>query len=211
MRLLTYIVATSSVDSSTNTRPPEFANPTRNNATRRYLCSSRKATGACNQRLCRADALEEQVLEYVRAFTPPEVRKAIVKRLRDAARDGGAEGRERRNQLQSQLDRLRKLFVWGDLTENEYAYERQVLQRELETLDPPPVFDVATAAAALMNFSLFWEREGDPGERNRLLKVIFQRVSQDDGQLVSVTPREAFLPYFQFGQEAGWEIRERRG
>lgn len=28
MRLLTYVVATSSADSSTNTTPPEFANPT---------------------------------------------------------------------------------------------------------------------------------------------------------------------------------------
>jgi hypothetical protein len=64
------------------------------------------------------------------------------------------------------------------------------------------VADVSEAAAALTNFNLLREREHDPAERNKLLRVIFESVSQDSGQLVAVTPREAFLPYSQWGQES---------
>ena len=39
----------------------------------------------------------------------------------------------------------------------------------------------------------------------------FGSVSVDGQQLVAVTPREAFLPYFHFGAEAGWEERGATG
>ena len=65
------------------------------------------------------------------------------------------------------------------------------------------------AAAALTNFGLFWEREEDPKKRNRLLRTIFQSLSASHAELVAVTPREAFLPYFSF-EVGGREIRERR-
>ena len=42
------------------------------------------------------------------------------------------------------------------------------------------------------------------------LRIIFESVSQDGGELVAVTPREAFLPYFMWWSEDGGEIRERR-
>ena len=60
------------------------------------------------------------------------------------------------------------------------------------------------------NFGLFWDKEQDAAERNKLLCHILEKVTQDEAKLVSVTPREAFLPYFQFGAEVGWERRERR-
>ena len=61
-----------------------------------------------------------------------------------------------------------------------------------------------------MNFSLFWEREARPDERNKLLRIMFERITVDGDQLQSVTPRAAFHPYFDFSAEAGWEVRERR-
>ena len=69
--------------------------------------------------------------------------------------------------------------------------------------------DVSDAAAALTNFAWFWEQETDPAERNKILRLIFETVTVDNGHIVSVTPREAFLPYFDFG-EAGGKERERR-
>jgi hypothetical protein len=71
------------------------------------------------------------------------------------------------------------------------------------------VNDAEEAAAALTNFALFWEREQDARKRNRLLRTIFQSLTVSDGELVAVTPREAFLPYFSF-EVGGREIRERR-
>ena len=56
---------------------------------------------------------------------------------------------------------------------------------------------------------LFWEREHDPAERNKLLRVIVE-TTPGLREAVPVTPRGPFLPYFQWGQESGGKIRERR-
>jgi len=52
------------------------------------------------------------------------------------------------------------------------------------------------------------QQETNPTERNTLLRLIFDHVTSDDGQIHSVTPRDAFLPYFQFGQADGGKARE---
>jgi hypothetical protein len=71
------------------------------------------------------------------------------------------------------------------------------LQAELDAIELPVVRDVSEAAAALTNFALFWERETDAKERNKLLHVIFDWAWVDDKLLVAVEPRKAFLPYFE--------------
>jgi hypothetical protein len=85
-----------------------------------------------------------------------------------------------------------------------------VLRAELATLEPPMLADTSDAAAALANFGWFWDQERDPSERNKILRLIFEQVTVDEARIVSVTPREAFLPYFQFGDESGGKARERR-
>ncbi len=65
------------------------------------------------------------------------------------------------------------------------------------------------AAAALTNFALFWEREQDAKKRNKLLRSIFESLTASEGELVAVTPRAAFIPYFSF-EVGGRERRERR-
>ena len=179
---------------------------------RRYCCARRKQDGSCDQPIVKAEKLEEALADYVRAFAPPkQVRLAVIRRLKEAAREATAEAEKvQRSRINGQLERLKELYVIGDLTKDQYVYRRQVLQQELAGLEPPRVVDVSEAAAALTNFGLFWERERDPAERNKLFRIIFESVSQDGGELVAVTPREAFLPYFQWGQQGGGEIRERR-
>jgi hypothetical protein len=84
-----------------------------------------------------------------------------------------------------------------------------VLEAELAVIEPPIVADVGDAIAALANFGWFWDQESDPAERNKILRSIFESVTVDDGMIVSVTPRDAFLPCFHFGTNGGNE-RERR-
>jgi hypothetical protein len=50
---------------------------------------------------------------------------------------------------------------------------------------------------------IFWDQETDLSERNKILGLIFEQVTFDEGRIVSVTPRDAFLRYFQFGYENG--------
>lgn len=74
---------------------------------------------------------------------------------------------------------------------------RQALQDEIERLAPPTDPRLAQAERLLSDFAAFWEAETSPAERHRLLTTLFEQVWQDDGTIVAVKPRGAFVPYFQ--------------
>ena len=63
--------------------------------------------------------------------------------------------------------------------------------------------DASDAAATIADFEWFWDQETDASERNKILRLIFEQVTVDDARIVSVTPREAFVPYFQYGGTGG--------
>jgi hypothetical protein len=101
-------------------------------------------------------------------FRPPhEVRHAVVRRLKESHRSGGGEAGEvaRRAQLRGQLERLKDLYVLGDLPRDSYLQQKAIIEGELGALEPEVVTDVTAAAAALTNFGLFvGAREGSAGE-----------------------------------------------
>ena len=182
----------------------------RSNA-RRYYCSGRKQGSGCDQPIAEADALEEQLADYVRGFNPSlAVRKAVVRRLKKQTRVGEGQDGARRRALETQIERAKELYLLGDLTRSQYDARKAVLQAELAAVEPPLVVDITEAAGALTNFAHFWDEVSDLAERNKILRVIFEKVTVDDGRIVSVTPRDGFLPYFEFGQEPGGKARERR-
>ena len=182
----------------------------RSNA-RRYYCSGRKQGTGCDQPIADADALEEQLANFVREFNPSlAVRKAVVRRLKEQTRTGEGQDGARRRALELQLERVKELYLLGDMSRSQYDTRKTVLQAELAAVEPPLVLDITEAAGALTNFARFWDDVTDPAERNKILRVIFDKVTVDNGRIVSVTPRDGFLPYFQFGQEPGGKARERR-
>jgi site-specific DNA recombinase len=190
-------------------RPLHGTKGGRNNK-RRYYCSGRKQGTGCDQPVADSNAVEEQLADYVRYFNPsPAVRKAVVRRLKEQTRSSDSGSTQRRRAIELQLERTKELYVQGDFTRAQYDARKRVLDAELALIEPPIVSDVGDAAGALANFGWFWQQETDPGERNKILRLIFESVTIDDGVIVSVTPREAFLPYFDFGASGG-EVRERR-
>jgi hypothetical protein len=56
---------------------------------------------------------------------------------------------------------------------------------------------VGQAEWLLSDFAAFWEAETSPAERHRLLTTLFEQIWQDNGTIVAVKPRGAFVPYFQ--------------
>lgn len=109
---------------------------------------------------------------------------------------------ERRNALTSQLERLRDLYVMGDLTKPEYIMRRQALEEELQRTKPPTNPDLARARAILEDFTRFWDAELEPAERRKLILSLFEQVWQKDGQIVAVKPNHAFASYFTAASEA---------
>lgn len=164
---------------------------------RRYQCSTRRYGRNCGQPIVRAEPLEAQMVDWLRGFQPDDkLRATVFASLRGAAMcDEG--GELRRRELLDQLDRLRDLYVMGDLSKSEYVLRRQAIEEEVERLGPPADLDLSRAEAILRDFARFWEVEPSPAERRRLIASLFDRVWQDGGVIVAVKPREPFVRYFK--------------
>src|SRR6266487_800743 len=157
---------------------------------RRYLCSTRRHGDGCDQPITRAEPLEEQLVDWISDFRPDEdLRAAILASIRSAARESN-DVAVRRRELVGQLDRLRDLYVMGDLSKNEYVLRRQALEEELARAMPP--FDPRL----------------DKAEE---LLADFARVWQDGGTIVAVKPRESFLRYFQTAEELARRDEKKSG
>ncbi len=91
---------------------------------RRYLCSTRRHGEGCDQPLAKAEPLEAQLVDWLRDFQP-DARAPRCTSSRRYARAAATRQRRRlparRRDLDGQLDRLRDLYVMGDLTKNEYV------------------------------------------------------------------------------------------
>ena len=164
---------------------------------RRYLCSTRRHGEGCTQPITKAEPLENQLTEWLRGFQPDsELRQILLHTIAEQANSqDGDTGRQ--GELTGQLNRLRDIYVLGDMTKAQYVMRRQTLQDELERLAPPSDPLLAEADKLLSDFASFWDVETAPAERHRLLATIFEQVWQDKGRIVFVRPRSAFVPYFQ--------------
>jgi hypothetical protein len=164
---------------------------------RRYLCSTRRHGEGCTQKITKAEPLENQLVDWLRDFQPDaHLRKLVLDAITSAAGEQ-SDGAARRSELTDQLRRLQDLFVLGDLTKAQYVMRRQALQDEIERLAPPADPHLAQAERLLSDFAAFWEAETSPAERHRLLTTLFEQIWQDNGTIVAVKPRGAFVSYFQ--------------
>ena len=172
------------------------------NAMRRYQCSTRRHHGTCEQRTVPAIPLEEQLIDWLHDFQPDQaLRRLVLDTIQAQAGTRPGEDTERRRQLTNQLERLRDLYVMGDLSKPEYVIRRQALEEELQRTKPPTTPDLDRAAAILEDFARFWDAEPEPAERRKLILSLFEQVWQKDGKIVAVKPNHAFASYFTAASE----------
>src|SRR6266568_1304522 len=89
---------------------------------RRYLCSTRRYSKGCGQPITQAEPLEAQLVDWLHDFQPDEqVRTHVLGVIRAEVKRLGGDDPARRRELHGQLDRLRDLYVLGDLTKNQHV------------------------------------------------------------------------------------------
>ena len=169
---------------------------------RRYQCSTRRHHGDCEQAMTPAQPLEEQLIDWLHDFQPdPELRRLILDTIQ--AETGGHPGddAERRRELTGQLERLRELYLMGDIAKPQYVMRRQILEEELQRTKPPTNPDLDRAHAILEDFARFWDAEPNPAERRKLLLSLLAQVWAKDNRIVAVKPNAAFADYFTAASE----------
>jgi hypothetical protein len=163
---------------------------------RRYQCSTGRHGGDCPQPMVQAEPLEAQLVDWIARFNLDEDLCALALHAisnQTNAHTGDQAGR--RSELTGQLERLQDLYVMGDLTKSQYVLRRQALEEELQRLGLPFDPQLDQAAEVLRDFARFWAIEPSPTERHRLLATLFDRVWQQDGQVVAAKPHAAFARY----------------
>ena len=167
-------------------------------AVRRYMCSTRRYGHSCGERIVKAEALEDQLVDWIRAFQPDgQLHDLLLQTTEAAIAERHERPAERRNELLNQLNRLQDLYVLGDLTKAQYIMRRQALEEELQRQGPPTKPATDRARALLDEFPRFWDLETEPAERRKLLLSLFEQVWAQNGRIVAVQPHDDFLPYFQ--------------
>src|ERR1700722_12364340 len=160
------------------------------------MCSSRRYGHSCGERIVKAEALEGQLMDWIRAFHPDgQLHDLLLQTLKAQTAEHTEQPAERRNELLDQLQRLQALYVLGDLNKAESTMRRQALEEELQRQGSPAEPAIDRARALLEEFPRFWEIETQPAKRRKLLLTLFEQIWAQNGQIVAVQSHDDFLPY----------------
>jgi hypothetical protein len=170
---------------------------------RRYMCATRRYGHSCGEPIVKARDLEAQLVDWIRGFQPDgELLDLLLQTLRADTAVHTEQPAERRGELLTQLQRLRDLYVLGDLTKPQYVMRRQAIEEELQRLGPPAEPAIDRARQVLGDFRRFWDLETQPAERRKLLLSLFEQVWAQEGQIVAVQPHDACLPFFEAAEQS---------
>jgi hypothetical protein len=138
-----------------------------------------------------------QLVEWLQTFHPDDrLRKLILDTIDADSATHGDDDAPRRRELHTQLERLRDVYVMGDLSKPQYVMRRQAIEEELQRTKPPTDPNLDRAQALLEDFARFWTTEPGPAERRKLVAALFDHIWQRDGAIVAVKPNPAFARYF---------------
>jgi hypothetical protein len=152
----------------------------------------------CDQHQVRADHAEGAIGDYLRRMTQPEDWQAEALALihREAGR--GQEIVSDRKRIKGQLERLKRLFVLGDLAEGDYTLERDRLEAQLAALIPPDLPDPTQAASLLRNIDSIRDA-AKPKERREIVQTLAEAVYLDaeEGPVVAIEPKAEYRALFE--------------
>jgi site-specific DNA recombinase len=161
----------------------------------RAYCYNRRQGSGCGQPSVTLGPLEEQLGDFLRTFTLPADPAAIVSLLACEQEKGGHD--DQRRKLDGEQDRLKTLFLLGDISETEYRRDRERIARERDALQPIENRSVVLSqvTAFLADLSMAWDAATSE-ERNALARTLFERLILKNNQVESVRPRPEYRPFF---------------
>lgn len=152
--------------------------------------------GGCKQPGTHLSVLEDQIEYYLSNIDlPTDYQQLAIEAYEKEDREGPGFERMRQS-LQTRLMRLKEMFEWGDLPEDEYRQKRDQIKNELAAL-PADVDNRKATLEKLANFlknvGLSW-KEANHEQRNRLAKTLFETIEIQDKKIRGLTPTTEFTP-----------------
>jgi len=169
----------------------------------RAYCASRAEGLGCDFSGTFLDVYEKQIEWYLENFVIPD---DYQKKILDAHRrlTKAYDNTERQcEQLKANLERLKKQYRWGHLSEREYLTEFQETKAQLKQLSPfqHREDELERLAQFLGNVVGAW-REASQEQRNKLDRVLFEEVRLDSGgRVIALKPIAELQPFFRLSYE----------
>ncbi len=168
----------------------------------RLGCYNRSKGWECPQRSVLLEVYEEQIKEYLKTFHIPEdyqLKILEAHRKLEGAYDN-LDGE--RAKWKAQLERIRDLYKWGDMTKKDYLKEKQTVLNELNALAPAEsqTQNLERLSYFLTSAAKAWD-EANQEQRNKLARTLFREVWLKDNQVVAVKPQPELEPFFQLNYE----------
>jgi site-specific DNA recombinase len=158
---------------------------------RRYRDPAREKGIACQQRSFPAAPIEAQVFELIQHMKlPDDWRERILAQSVDPT------DMQRLQSLKLRLDRARKLYLSGELAEEEFSNLRTSLEQQIEPLEPRRPIDVEAMARLIDNLPLLWEK-ATPDERREWVQHLFRKAYVQEGRIVKIEANTALWRLFE--------------
>jgi len=143
---------------------------------------------ACEQvTLVKADHIEERLVQFFLDLRLPEgLRETVLHKLAgDQAPDTSQQERTR---LGNQLARAKRLFMLGDMTENEYLHEKARIEAMRSKIEPVETVDLDEARKLLETLGSTLAK-ATALERQQLFREILQDVYVEHKKVVAIRPK----------------------
>lgn len=175
---------------------------TSKNGKRRMMCYSRSKGWSCPQKSTLLEVYEYQIEQYLETFYIPDDYQAKILEAHGKLRAAYTDAQKVKARINGRLDRLKKLFSWGDITEENYLSEKHRLLKELQALTLPdePSRVLERLSEFLRNVTKAW-KEANQEQRNSLARQLFEEIWVKDSQVIAVRPRPELEPFFRLSYE----------
>jgi DNA invertase Pin-like site-specific DNA recombinase len=162
-----------------------------NHANHRYYRDPRRSTNICDQKMVRAEDAERQIVEYLANIKLPDDWRERVMQLSQLDQTEVESNDEKRRRWEGQLERARKLYLMGDMEEDDYRTMREDLKGKISALEPMHEPDLEDAAAMLETIGSLLEH-ANPKELDDVFHALLNSVyldSGDQGPVVAIEPK----------------------
>ena len=172
------------------------------NGKKRIMCSEKVKGTGCNQKSAIIDVYERQIEAYLENFIIPGDYIDRIIEMQKKLEASYDENENRRNELVNRLERNKRLFKWGDISEADYLIERAQIKNELDRLTPHEYNTAALEKLAelLKNVPQMW-KEANQEQRNALGRQLFEEIWIEDKRVVAVKPTKELEPFFKVSYE----------
>lgn len=159
---------------------------------RQYRIPARDKGATCSQEFKSIDAeeIEEHVMEIISSFSLPA---NWVQRVEDGLVENKLKHLDlntERQRIINEQNRLKTLFRYGDISEQEYLASREKLAQQLDQLPvekETTMDDLKGAAQLLGNLKLLWLKATDK-ERKAIVGRLFNKIYILDGRIKAIEP-----------------------